>query len=222
MGHPIFARIYARRSVAEARLQESYRRELLAGLSGRILEIGCGNGLNFGYYPADVTEVVGIEPEEYLRRQARLAGVGRTAGTAGAAGAGDAPRFTVVDGRAETVSDVVDGPFDGAVFSLVLCSVTDPVAVLREVKTVLNKGASIRIYEHVASDDPRTARYQRLFAPAWSRLAGGCRPDRDTLASVRGEFEITEARGFDFCPGPRIPLGIVAPHILARGEFRPN
>ncbi len=210
MGHPIFARIYARRSVAEARLQEEYRRELLAGLSGRVLEIGCGNGLNFGYYPPDVTEVVGVEPEEYLRRQARRAG------------SGTSPRFSVVDGRAETVSEVVDGPFDGAVFSLVLCSVTDPLAVLREVKAVLNEGASIRVYEHVASDDARTARCQRLFAPVWRRVAGGCRPDRDTLALVRSEFEITEARGFDFCPGPRVPLGIVAPHILAKGELRPD
>ena len=211
MGHPIFARIYARRSVAEARLQEEYRRELLAGLSGRVLEIGCGNGLNFGYYPPDVTEVVGVEPEEYLRRQARRAG------------SGTSPRFSVVDGRAETVSEVVDGTFDGAVFSLVLCSVTDPVAVLREVKTVLNEGASIRVYEHVVSDDARTARFQRLFAPVWQqswRVGAGRTGTRSPWSGASSRS--TEARGFDFCPGPRVPLGIVAPHILAKGEFRPD
>ncbi len=206
MSHPIFARIYSRRSVAEARLQEDYRRELLAGLSGRILEIGCGNGLNFAHYPPEVTEVVGVEPEEYLRRKASRVGA--------------PPRFTVIGCRAEVVADAVQGTFDGAVFSLVLCSVPDPQAVLRETKKVLNEGAAIRIYEHVLSDDAGTARSQRLFAPVWSRVAGGCRPDRDTLSLVREEFVISESRGFDFCPGPRVPLGIVAPHVLAQGVFR--
>jgi SAM-dependent methyltransferase len=208
MSHPIFARIYARTSVAEARHQEHYRRELLAGLSGRVLEIGIGNGLNFGYYPPEVTEVVGVEPEEYLLRQARLAA------------AKAARRIVIVKGRAEMVSQVVSGPFDAAVFSLMLCSVPDPKAVLREAKKVLKDGASVRLYEHVLSDDPKLARYQRLFAPAWSRAAGGCRPDRDTLSLVEEEFSISDVRTFDFCPGCRFPRGIVAPHVLARGVFQ--
>jgi SAM-dependent methyltransferase len=209
MGHPIFARIYAKRSVAEAHLQEGYRRELLAGLSGRVLELGCGNGLNFVHYPPGVTEVVGVEPEGYLRRQARL--VSQTVGT----------RIIVLEGRAETASEVVADKFDAVVFSLLLCSVADPKAVLRESKKMLNKGAAVRFYEHVVSDDPRTAWLQRHLAPLWSRLAGGCRPDRDTLSLIREEFRISDARSFDFCPGHRVPLGIVAPHVVARGVFLP-
>ncbi|MGD0391217.1 MAG: methyltransferase domain-containing protein [Acidimicrobiales bacterium] len=208
MNHPIFARIYARRSVGEAHLQEAYRRELLHGLSGRILEVGCGNGLNFAYYPPPVTEVVGVEPERYLRRQAQLASM-KSRST-----------IQVVEGQAETVSEVVTGTFDAVVFSLVLCSVSDPRAVLAEAKKVLNEGAAVRVYEHVLSDDPRTARLQRLFAPVWSSVAGGCRPDRDTLSVIREEFDISGARAFNFCPGCRIPLGIVAPHVLAQGVFR--
>ncbi len=209
MSHPIFARIYARTSVSEARHQDPYRRELLAGLSGRVLEVGCGNGMNFGLYPPEVSEVVGVEPEDYLFRQARLAA------------ATSARRIVVVRGRAEMVSQLVSGPFDAAVFSLVLCSVPDPKTVLRETKKVLADGASVRFYEHVLSDDPKLARYQRLFAPAWSRAAGGCRPDRDTLSVVENEFSISDVRAFDFCPGCRFPRGIVAPHVLARGVFQP-
>jgi SAM-dependent methyltransferase len=194
--------------VAEARHQEHYRLELLAGLSGRVLEVGCGNGLNFGYYPPEVTEVVGVEPEEYLLRRARLA----------AAEAGR--RIVLVEGRAESVSQVVTGPFDAAVFSLMLCSVPDPQAVLRETKKVLEDGASVRFYEHVLSGDPKLARYQRLFAPAWSRAAGGCRPDRDTLGLVGEEFSISDVRSFDFCPGCRFPRAIVAPHVLVDSVFR--
>jgi SAM-dependent methyltransferase len=210
VSHPVFARIYARRSVAEAHLQEDHRRELLAGLSGRILELGCGNGLNFAHYPPGTTDVVAVEPEGYLRRQADLAATEA------------APRITVLEGKAETVSQVVTGTFDAAVFSLVLCSVTDPRAVLRETKNVLKEGASVRFYEHVVSDDPGAARLQRLSAPLWSRLAGGCRPDRDTLSLIRDEFVISDARGFDVRTGWRIPCGIVAPHLLARGVFRPT
>jgi hypothetical protein len=122
--------------------------------------------------------------------------------------------------RAETVSEAVTGPFDAVVFSLVLCSISDPRAALVDAKKVLNDGAAVRFYEHVVSDDPGAARLQRLFGPVWSTVAGGCRPDRDTLSVIREEFEISGARGFDFCPGGRIPLGIVAPHVLARGVFR--
>jgi SAM-dependent methyltransferase len=210
MSHPIFARIYARRSEGQAHLQETDRRELVAGLSGRVLEVGCGNGLNFAYYPPSVTEIVGIEPEPYLRGLARLASSAAV------------PPVTVVAGRAETVSESVTGTFDAVVFSLVLCSVTDPRAVLRESKKVLREGAAVRFYEHVLSDEPRSARLQRRLAPLWSALAGGCRPDRDTLSVVNEEFAIADARTFDFCPGSRIPCGIVAPHVLARGAFHPD
>ena len=209
-GHPVFARIYAKRSAAEAHLQEANRRELLEGLSGRVLEVGCGNGLNFGYYPPAVTEVVGIEPERYLRDKARDA-------------SSRSPRpVRVLEGEAETVSEVVAGTFDAAVFSLVLCSVSDQRQVLAEIKKVLRPGAAVRFYEHVLSGEPRTARLQHLFGPLWSAAAGGCHPDRNTLSVVGEEFEITDARSFDFCPGCRVPLGIVAPHILARGVFRPS
>jgi SAM-dependent methyltransferase len=207
MGHPIFARIYAKRSVSEEYHQAMYRRRLLADLSGRVLEVGCGNGLNFPHYPSTVSQVVGIEPEPYLRDQALRA-------------AELDDRCTVIDARAETFSIDTIGTFDAAVFSLVLCSVSDPLAVLRRSKEVLNEGAAVRFYEHVVSSNPKEARLQRLLAPAWGMLAGGCRPDQDTLSLIRAEFDITETESFDFCPGCRIPSGLVAPHLLARGLLR--
>ena len=50
--------------------QAEHRVELLAGLSGRVIEVGAGNGINFGNYPREVTEVVAVEPEAYLRDKA--------------------------------------------------------------------------------------------------------------------------------------------------------
>ncbi|MGW0585597.1 SAM-dependent methyltransferase, partial [Streptomyces sp. NPDC002920] len=67
--HPLFARYYARfATAAETRAGLSgVRDRLLAGLSGRVVEIGAGNGLNFTHYPPAVSEVVAIEPERRLR-----------------------------------------------------------------------------------------------------------------------------------------------------------
>ena len=88
--HPIFARVFDRLSrKVEDRGQAEHRGELLAGLAGRVIEVGAGNGLNFPHYPTAVAEVIAVEPEPYLRERAREA-----AATAGAA-------IRVVDGTAE-------------------------------------------------------------------------------------------------------------------------
>src|SRR4051794_20053384 len=72
--HPFFARMWIRGSPgAEKRGAAEHRRETLAGLSGRVLEVGCGNGLNFQHYPRAVAEVVAVEPEPTLRAAAASA-----------------------------------------------------------------------------------------------------------------------------------------------------
>src|SRR5689334_4100635 len=89
-----------------------HREELLAGLSGRVIEVGAGVGSNFGRYPSTVDEVVAVEPEPYLRERARSA-------------AAEAPvRIEVVDGVADDLPGG-DASFDAAVACLVLCSVPD-------------------------------------------------------------------------------------------------
>ena len=72
--HPLFARLYALLSPrTESAGGAEHRRELLAGVSGGVIELGAGNGLNLRYYPEAVTEVVAVEPEDYLRERARQA-----------------------------------------------------------------------------------------------------------------------------------------------------
>src|SRR3954470_8336036 len=66
--HPFFARFYLRMaSGRKARGEDEHRRELLAGLSGKVIEVGAGNGLNFPLYPEAVEGVVAVEPEPLLR-----------------------------------------------------------------------------------------------------------------------------------------------------------
>ena len=65
--------MYARLSPAwEHRGYAVRRKELLAGLAGRVVEVGAGNGLNFRHYPLEVTAVLAIEPEPYLRSCAKV------------------------------------------------------------------------------------------------------------------------------------------------------
>jgi hypothetical protein len=64
----LFSRFYAR---ITARMDHQgladLRREMLGGLVGQVIEVGCGNGMNFAYYPPTVSQVHAIEPEPHLR-----------------------------------------------------------------------------------------------------------------------------------------------------------
>lgn len=199
--HPIFARMYAlisrkmeKKGVAE------HRDEMLAGLEGRVVEVGAGNGLNFGHYPATVTEVVAVEPEPYLRSRAEEA-----------ARQARVP-VTIVDGVAERLP-ADDGSFDAAVASLVLCSVPDQSRALAEIARVLRRGGELRFYEHVvANDNPRMASVQRWLDDRniWPRMAGGCHAARDTAAAIEhAGFTIERCRRFPFAAGP-----VAVPHII--------
>lgn len=71
--HPLFARIWPVVAAHEAEAIRALRRENLAGLSGRVLEVGAGVGTNFAYYPVAVEQVIAMEPEPRLAAKARIA-----------------------------------------------------------------------------------------------------------------------------------------------------
>ena len=195
--HPIFARVFVLIERAARAETGPNRDETLAPARGRVIEVGCGHGENFMRYPAQVTDVVAVEPEPYLRAKAQQA-----------AGAAPVP-VRVVDGVAEALP-AGDGEFDTAVASLVLCSVPDQQVALAELRRVLKPGGTLLFYEHVIAEDPKLRRTQRRLAPIWRRLGGGCNLDRDTVAAVQAAgFEVEHLRRFDIPRG-----GPVAPHVI--------
>jgi ubiquinone/menaquinone biosynthesis C-methylase UbiE len=201
MRHPVFARVWAYLSPrVEDRGIGEHRQRLLAGLSGRVVELGAGNGLNFARYPDTVTEVVAIEPEPYLR------------GLAVQAAQAASVQITVVDATGEAIPSG-DARFDYAVVSLVLCSVADPRLVLEEVRRVLKPGGGLRYYEHVLALRRTPAAVQRFMdATVWPRIAGGCHMSRDTGALIR-------SAGFSVAHEQRIAVKMSSlepaiPHIL--------
>ena len=205
--NPLFARFFHRFCGRDrGKGERELRRELLAGVSGRVLEVGAGNGINFEHYPTGVAELIAVEPEPYLRSQAEQA-------------AAEAPVPVRVLGGVAAALDVAADSIDVVVVSGVLCSVPDQRAALREFHRVLRDGGELRFYEHVRSGRPAFARWQQRVDSLWSRLMGGCHPDRDTLAAILDAgFRLERYRSFWFPPSARIYP--VAPRIL--GTARAN
>jgi ubiquinone/menaquinone biosynthesis C-methylase UbiE len=204
--NPLFARFFHRYCGRDrGRGEQELRRELVAGASGRVVEVGAGNGINFEHYPASVSELIAIEPEPYLRSQAETA-------------ASCAPiPIRVTSGTAASLG-LDDDSADVIVVSGVLCSVPDQREALLEFRRVLRDDGELRFYEHVRSRRPGFARWQRGVDPIWSRFMGGCHTTRDTLASITAAgFRIDRCRGFGFPPNARAYP--VVPRIL--GIARP-
>jgi ubiquinone/menaquinone biosynthesis C-methylase UbiE len=205
--HPFFARFYLRMaSGRKARGEDEHRRRLLEGLSGRVIEVGAGNGLNFPFYPDTVTEVVAVEPEPLLREAATKA-------------AGEAPVPVEVIDAVSGRLPVQDESFDAGVASLVLCSVPDQERALAELHRVVRSGGELRFYEHVVAHRPVSRRLQRLAdATFWPRVGGGCHLSRDTGAAIeQAGFDLEESKRFSFTPGAPVPP---LPHILGVARRR--
>lgn len=165
----------------ETPLLRRLRAENLAGLSGRVLEIGAGTGTNFALYPDTVREVVACEPETRLAPKAR------------AAGAAAVVPVTVVESTIEALPD--GEPFDAVVCSLVLCSVADPDVVLHQVNSVLKPGGELRYFEHVASSGLRGSLQRLADATVWPRISGNCHTHRDTERAItEAGFSLVVAR----------------------------
>jgi ubiquinone/menaquinone biosynthesis C-methylase UbiE len=171
-------------AVSEWRGLARWRAWLAGGAGDRVLEVGCGSGRNLTHYAAE-TRLVALEPDWSLLLVARRR----------------APGVPLILGRAEALPFEV-GSFDTVVSSLVFCSVDDPVNALAEVARVLRSGGELRMMEHVRSDHPVLGRLQDWSQPLWTRVAGGCRPNRRTEAAV-------EAAGFAILAEGRRRSGVM-------------
>lgn len=155
---------------AERRGLGKARAQLLGDLSGRVLEIGAGTGLNAARY-GPAADVVYTEPDPHMARRLRRRGV------------------EVVEAGAEKLP-FPDASFDAVVSTLVLCTVPDVPAALAEVRRVLKPGGRLVFLEHVrAEPGTRLEQWQNRLHGPWHAFACGCHCNRDLLASI-------EAAGF--------------------------
>ncbi len=153
-----------------------WRRWLVEGARGRVLDLGCGTGRNLPLLSPG-TAAIGLDPSwDSLARARRRA-----------------PAVPLVVGRAEALP-FRTGAFDTVLSGLVFCSVPDPHRGLAEVRRVLAPGGRLRMLEHVRATERWKARWQDRVQPLWTWITGGCHPNRDTERAVeQGGFAIQAA-----------------------------
>lgn len=147
-----------------------WRRELVAPLRGRILEIGCGTGPTFRHYHSSC-EVWAVEQE--LERCLEAQKVSRASRA----------RFHVQHGNVQSLP-FPTGHFDAAVSCLVLCSVPDQQEALAEIGRVLRQDGVLRLMEHVIPLNRAGNWLANAIQPWWSAQLNGCQPNRDTAATI--------------------------------------
>jgi ubiquinone/menaquinone biosynthesis C-methylase UbiE len=176
-GHPLAAAFYDPLMRVQGVLGlERQRARTAREATGRVLELGVGTGLNLPHY-ANAAEVVGIDPDPYMLSRARP----RAAAAARA--------VELVEGSAEALP-FEDGSFDTVVAALSLCTIPDAAAALREARRVLRPDGRLLFLEHVRAERPWAARLQDRLERPWMRVAGGCHPNRDTVAAIGEAFEV--------------------------------
>lgn len=152
---------------------DRWRRWLVAGAAGTILDVGCGTGRNLPLYQRGA-RVVGVDVSAVSLARARRR----------------RPGVPLVQADAEALP-FRPAAFDTVVSALVFCSVPDAARGLLEVKRVLRPGGTLRMLEHVRSTRRLKARFQDRCQPLWTRVTGGCHWNRDTEAAVaRAGFSI--------------------------------
>jgi ubiquinone/menaquinone biosynthesis C-methylase UbiE len=155
------------------------RARVCAELSGDVVEIGFGSGLNLPHLPPAVRRVRAVDPS---RLAAHLAAGRIAAASAEVELAGfDGQRLPFAESSADAVLS-----------TWTLCSIPDAVAALHEVRRVLRPGGELHFVEHGLAPDDSVARWQHRFDPIQQRMAAGCHLDRDIPALLEaGGMRVT-------------------------------
>jgi ubiquinone/menaquinone biosynthesis C-methylase UbiE len=141
------------------------RRRVASGLTGDVLEVGFGSGLNVPHYPSDVDRVLAIDPAVLGRKLA-----------AGRVSASPVPvEYVGLDGASLPLESAM---IDHVLVTWTLCTIPEVDDALHEVHRVLRSGGQLHFVEHGLSPDLGVAKWQHRLTPFQRRVAGGCHLNR--------------------------------------------
>jgi SAM-dependent methyltransferase len=184
------------------------RARVSAGLTGEVLEIGFGSGLNVPFYPAAVTRVRAVDPATAGRKLA-----------AGRVVASPVPiEYLGLDGQAIPLAPA---SVDHVLTTWTLCTIPDVGRALGEVRRVLRPGGSLHFAEHGRSPDPRVAAWQDRLTPLQRLLGGGCHLNRPIGALLADSgLELAGLQNY-YVPGPR-PFGYMFEGRAVKAALQPG
>jgi ubiquinone/menaquinone biosynthesis C-methylase UbiE len=178
------------------------RARVAAGLSGEVLEVGFGSGLNIVNYPRAVIRVLAVDP----------ATVGRKIAARRVAASGVPVDYVGLD--AQTLP-LESASVDHVLTTWTLCTIPDVERALAEIHRVLRPGGTLHFAEHGRSPDPGVSRWQDRLTPVQRRLAGGChlnRPIADLM--TRSGLALSRMDNY-YARGPR-PFGYMFEGIAVK------
>jgi SAM-dependent methyltransferase len=167
------------------------RRDVCGGLSGRVLEIGFGSGLNVSAYPASVTSVDAVEPSD----------LGWELSAERRSGSSVPVERVGLDGQR---LEAANATYDAVLSTFTLCTIADVDTALAEVRRVLRPGGALHVLEHGLAPDTKVAAWQRRLNGLQGRVAAGCHLTRDAPRLVEGAGFTVQRLDQAYLPGPGV------------------
>ena len=153
------------------RMMGAWRKRLLEGIQGDVLEIAVGAGANFPYYDMDRVRLSAADFSPMMLQRAR-----RIADELNL-------QVTLIESDIETL-DFPAHSFDCVVSTLSLCGYDDPEQVLRNISRWCKPDGHVYLLEHGLGRNPFLKSAQRLLNPVAHKISG-CNWNRDIEQIVR-------------------------------------